>query len=562
MRRRQTILLAIEYKASEALSRAAPEGVVVGLDLSPSTMFEMARARSLGRGGTSLDVRRLGFSGVVGLVLFGAAVAEAQIPPAPLPAMPRGLVGKLPGVSEGYVLFSPILSPTVFLMDNDARVVHTWENQYGGISHYLMPNGTLLRGARDPNILHFRTGGVSGIVQEIDWNGNVLWEWKLGDEKRVLHHDIEPLPNGNLLALAWEVKTSDEAIAAGRRPDATPEQGLMPEWVLEIQPIRPEGAKIVWEWHVWDHLVQDHDSKLADFGDPAAHPGHLDVNADAGAPPVSPEELEQLKALGYVAPDAAPEDLRADFLHANSIAYHPALDQITLSVPSLGEVWILDHSTTTTEAASSKGGRSGRGGEILYRWGNPAAYGRGDGSRPRLFFQHDIRWIPEGWQGAGNLTIFNNGRDRPAGPFSSVDEITPPLLPGRSGTYALDEGEPFGPAEPAWTAPLPPDRFAPFISGATRLQNGNTFVCAGTDGILLELTRAGSIVWEYRNPYSGDLRLADGSPPGPGIEDRPYAVFRASRIPKDHPALEGKTLVPLDPQPPWADPPGKRDPGE
>ena len=134
--------------------------------------------------------------------------------------------------------------------------------------------------------------------------------------------------------------------------------------------------------------------------------------------------------------------------------------------------------------------------------------------------------VPEGWQGAGNLTIFNNGRDRPAGPFSSVDEITPPLLPGRSGTYALDEGEPFGPAEPAWTAPLPPDRFAPFISGATRLRNGNTFVCAGTDGILLELTRAGSIVWEYRNPYSGDLWLADGSPPGPGIEDRCRRKYR------------------------------------
>jgi hypothetical protein len=120
----------------------------------------------------------------------------------------------------------------------------------------------------------------------------------------------------------------------------------------------------------------------------------------------------------------------------------------------------------------------------------------------------------------------------------------------------MEEGKPYGPAELAWTAPLPPDRFAPFISGAARLRNGNTFVCAGTDGILLELTREGSIVWEYRNPYSGDLRLADGQPAVPGMEDRPYAVFRASRIPEHHPALEGRSLTPLDPQPVRAKPPG------
>jgi hypothetical protein len=310
---------------------------------------------------------------------------------------------------------------------------------------------------------------------------------------------------------------------------------------VEIRPIRPRGAEIVWEWRVWDHLVQNHDPAMANYGDPAGHPERLDVNAGAGAPGLSAEELEQLKALGYVPDGAEREDPRADFLHANSIDYHPALDQIALSVPTLGEIWILDHSTTTEEAAGSEGGRSGKGGDILYRWGNPGAYGRGDGAGPRLFFQHDVRWIPEGWDGAGRLTAFNNGRDRPEGPFSSVDEIEPPLLPGDGGSYALAEGAPFGPAELAWTARLPPDRFAPFISGAERQRNGNTFVCAGTDGILLELTRDGDIVWEYRNPYTGSLRLADGSPPGPGIDRLPYAVFRASRIAADHPALRGRT---------------------
>ena len=277
------------------------------------------------------------------------------------------------------------------------------------------------------------------------------------------------------------------------------------------------------------------------------------MNADSGVPEISSEELEQLKALGYVDSEAEPADLRIDFLHANAIDYHPGLDQIAISVPSLGEIWILDHSTTTDEARGSTGGRSGKGGDILYRWGNPANYGRGDESSARLFFQHDVRWIPEGWERAGNLTVFNNGRDRPAGPFSSVDEITPPVAP--DGSYEIAKGQPYGPAELAWTAPLPPDRFAPFISGAARLRNGNTFVCAGTDGILLELSPAGEIVWEYRNPYAGNLVMADGKPATAGAADRPYAVFRATRIPSDHPILRGRSLTPLDPQPAWADPP-------
>jgi hypothetical protein len=479
-------------------------------------------------------------------VLAVAGAAVAQLPPAPPPAMPRGLVQATAGASDGYVLFSPILSGTTYLIRNDGQVVHTWPGERTGLGLYLLPNGNLLRGVRDPDILHFRFGGVTGILQEVDWNGAVLWEWRLGDAKRVLHHDIEPLPNGNLLALVWDLKTPEEARAAGRRAEAIPAMGLMSEVVIEIAPVRPDGARIVWEWHVWDHLVQDHDPKAPNYGDPSEHPGRLDVNAAVAAPLISADELEQLKALGYAPADAKPEDQRADFLHANAVDYHPGLDQIAISVPETAEIWILDHGLDTAEAA-------GRRGDLLYRWGNPAAYGRGDGSPPRLFFQHDVRWIPEGWDRAGNLTIFNNGRGRPEGPFSSVDEITPPLLP--DGRYALEAGRPYGPAGLTWTAPLPPDRFAPFISGATRLRNGNTLVCAGTDGILLELSPGGEIVWEYRNPYSGNATLSDGSPVGPGIEGRPYAVFRATRIPPDHPALRGRSLAPVDPQPAWATPP-------
>jgi hypothetical protein len=463
------------------------------------------------------------------------------IPPA---RYPRGLVRFVEGVSPGYVLFNPLLSGTALLIDNEGRVVHSWESPYaGGGGMYLLPKGTLLRPARDPEALRFTAGGTGGILQELDWDGNVVWEWRLSADDRVQHHDVEPLPNGNLLVLAWELKSAEEARSVGRRSDLTPEQGLWPDYIVEIDPTYPSGAEIVWEWHAWDHLVQHADPDAPDYGDPALHPGRLDINIGAERPALGPDELAQLQALGYVDPDAKPEDLRSDILHANAVAYHPRLDQIAISVPFTNEVWIIDHATTTEEARGPKG-------DLLYRWGNPATYGRGGAEDQRLFAQHDIQWIPDGEEGAGNLTILNNGLGRPDGPYTTVEEWTPPLQP--DSRYTLEPDAPFGPKEPLWVhrGDPPGDLFSPIISGATRLPNGNTLICEGTGGRFLEVTKAGEVVWEYRNPYSGDIRNADGSPAQPIPPSAPFAVFRATRVPPDHPALDGRVLQPLDPQPP------------
>ena len=68
----------------------------------------------------------------------------------------------------------------------------------------------------------------------------------------------------------------------------------------------------------------------------------------------------------------------ADWMHANAVDYNEDLDQIMISAREFNEVWIIDHSTSTAEAASHSGGMYGKGGDLLYRWGNPEAYGRGD----------------------------------------------------------------------------------------------------------------------------------------------------------------------------------------
>jgi hypothetical protein len=213
-----------------------------------------------------------------------------------------------------------------------------------------------------------------------------------------------------------------------------------------------------------------------------------------------------------------------------------------LSVPEVGEIWIIDHSTTTAEARSSSGGRSGHGGDLLYRWGNPGMYGRGGDADQLLFYQHQVLWIPDDWPNGGNLTVFNNGGDRG---WSSVMEIEPPLED--DGSYTLDPDQPWGPPTPRWTyvAPERASFYAPFISGAHRLANGNTFICSGPQGWFFEVTPGGEVVWEYRNPYHGGV-------PGwhpPATKDVPYASFRATKISPDHPALVGRDLRPLDPQP-------------
>ncbi len=425
--------------------------------------------------------------------------------------------------SAGYVLFAPILSTTTYLIDREGRVVHTWDwDRLPGHSVYLLDNGNLLRCAQVSAHPIF-PGTYGGRIQEFSWQGDLLWEWAIPAGDRLQHHDIEPLPDGNVLLIAWEAKTLKQALQAGRLRDRVGPRGLWSDCVLEVRSLPPDGGEIVWQWCLWDHLVQDADPRLDNYvEDVSEHPGRVDINGDRQPLRMTEEVLDRLKALGYAAPGASPEDFDPDFLHTNSIAYHPDLDQIVLSVPRFHEIWIIDHDTTTQRAA-------GRGGDLLYRWGNPRAYGRGEAADQQLFAQHDARWIPEGHPGAGGLLVFSNGSRGSDRLYSSVVEIEPPL--GPDGRYAIRAADPWGPEQPVWEYSAHKKRsfFAEFISGAQRLSSGNTFVIDGPKGRFFEVTPRGDTVWEYQNPYSGDA-------PNPGGA-LTYSVFRATHIPLNHPAL-------------------------
>ncbi len=386
-------------------------------------------------------------------------------------------------------LFAPLGSTNTYLMDNDGNIVYTWASNYPpGNSVYLLENGNLLHtgNTRSEN---FETGGAGGIVQEITLDGTVVWTYEYDTPQARLHHDVEPLPNGNVLMIAWELKTEAEAIAAGRNPGLIQDGELWPDHIIEID----QNGAIVWDWHLWDHLIQDYDNTKSNYGLVANHPELIDLNFSSSGPSGA-----------------------SDWNHTNSIDYNEEFDQILLSVRNLSEIWVIDHSATSSEAAGHSGGNSGQGGDLLYRWGNPQAYDAGSATDQQLFVQHDAQWIPSGYPGAGNILVFNNGMGRSGGNYSSVDEIVPPV--DASGNYALTAGAAYGPSAPTWsyTAATPTDFYATNISGAQRLSNGNTLICDGPTGIFFEVTLAQEIIWEH--DYDG-------------------AVFRITRYASDYPGL-------------------------
>jgi hypothetical protein len=459
---------------------------------------------------------------------------------------------------------APLASKHTFLVDMEGREVHRWTSAYAPSSVYLLDDGSILRSARLEDNKVFQGGGICGRVERIGWDGQLLWTYELATEDQTSHHDARPMPNGHVLLITWEFRYREDCVAAGRDPAHTPDKGLWPDAVLEIQPTPPEGGEIVWEWHAWDHLIQDFDAAADNYGSVPDHPELIDLNYDHGdEPPVTEEEREkqealaaEMRALGYSGgeeeednapktpqtvagggPALAQDGHGSDWLHTNAIDYNPELDLIALSSPHLSEIWILDHSTTTDQAAGHSGGRYKKGGDILWRWGNPKNHGAGTAAERRLFYQHNVQWIPAGRSGAGHLLVFNNGQARPAGEFSTIEEL---VLPLEAGKGFLREGPAFGPKEPVWSyhASDKTSFFSPFISGCQRLSNGDTLVCEGPKGRVFEITSAGEIVWEFWNPFGGDLK-ADG------VDGN--ALFRATRVARDHPALKGRALPPLEP---------------
>jgi Arylsulfotransferase (ASST)/Secretion system C-terminal sorting domain len=380
-----------------------------------------------------------------------------------------------------YTLFSENGSNQAKLVDTANSVFHTWNfaNAPTGYSTYLLPNQILCRSVQVNNPF-FQGGGQTGRIQKVDWNGNVLWDYTNSTSTTQLHHDHCVLPNGNVLVICYEIKSVADVIAAG----CTQSIEIHSEKILELEPTGLNTQNVVWEWHLWDHLVQNANPAKANYQPSIIdHPELLNVNYQT----------------------------QEDWIHMNGIDYNATLDQIVLSTHYLNEVYIIDHSTTTAEAASHTGGNSGMGGDFLYRWGNPAAY---QAAGPTVFdVLHDAHWIPADCPNAGRIAAFHN--DWSTMTQSSVIQFDPPV---NGYNYTGTPGAAYGPTTYSDRRTL--NGWNSNMGNSQQLPNGNTLVCMAMLGTIYEIGPTGNTLWtrQLNGSCSQAFRYTDcyvngGTPP-------------------------------------------------
>ena len=393
-------------------------------------------------------------------------------------------------------------------------MVNRWQSDYTpGMSCYLLEDGSLLRTADAGNPTFGNAGGSGGIIEKYDFDGNLTWTYTLSTNDNCLHHDLISLPNGNILALVWDRYTKAEAVAMGK-DTAYSNDFLWSEKIIEIQPIGTDSGAIVWEWILWNHMVQNFDSTKPNYAAQSAHPELMDINFF----PASATNM--------------------DWVHMNSVDYNPELDQIVVSCHTFSEIWIIDHSTSTAEAATHTGGHSGKGGDLLYRWGNPRVYARGAVADKKFYGQHNAKWIKPGFPNARKIIVFNNGLNRPGGAYSSIDIISPPL--DSNNGYTISPTLAFAPLVQDWiyTAPTPTDFYSSNISGVWPIENGSFMITTGAKGVLFEIDSNKNTVWKYINPVSGSGILSQGAIPATNL------VFRCDFYPPNYAGLAGQALTP------------------
>lgn len=442
---------------------------------------------------------------------------------------------------NGYTLFG--VRGTTYLLDMEGRVVHTWRV---GTNPHLLDNGHVLDAAtNDPS-------GFGGF-KELDWDGVVVWQYTDTRSTYHPHHDFTRIFNPKLQAyttlyVANKDLTAAQCLAAGAANIDQKAGGIQMDAIVEVD----MTGKVVWEWCFFDHLVQDVDPTKSNYvgvGKAIAdYPGRLNINLP-GKP------------------------LRNDWLHCNSLDYNGELDQIVVNSVQ-GEFYVIDHGGTfvagNPTASIAKAASSA--GDFLYRFGDPARYEQGDppailedwtqstNGHKQLGGAHDVQWIGAGLTGAGHFLIFDNAQYLSEHtPQSYVLEIDP-FLNGEgndAGTYVNPPVAGYN----LWEAPAVTDKSPKWMSrqivwsysslsnltlfshigcSAQRLPNGNTLICADTEGYITEVTAEGRVVWEYIVPVtpSGIVQAIGDNLP------MVNSIFRAYRYGPDHPALAGRTLSP------------------
>ncbi len=373
---------------------------------------------------------------------------------------------------DGYALYNSGGENTTYLIDKNGDIAHTWSlDRPCNYAVLLTEDGNLMRGATaQGNIIN--GAAIGGLVQEIDPDGNVIWEFEYSSADYISHHDITLMPNQNVLLIAWEVVSAAELQALGY-------DGNSYKYVTHFIEVSQIGntnqGEIVWEWHMMDHFVQDEDSSLPNYGVISEHPELLNINVETSG--------------GFGGPGGPPGG-DADWFHVNGINYNAELDQIVFSSRYLNEIFIIDHSTTTEEAAGHTGGNAGKGGDFLYRWGKPSNYDT-PGTQTFPAAVHDARFIPDdGRPRGGFVQVFNNEGNNGD---STIDAIELPFA-ADGYNYIKAPGQPYGPTDVTWRHECLDNAWGQ--SASNSMPNGNVFAAVSNE-LLYEVNLQGDVVWQY-----------------------------------------------------------------
>ena len=366
-------------------------------------------------------------------------------------------------VYDGLTLFAPNQSgaTSATLYDTSWVAVKTWTGFTAstGYSSALMPGGTIVRHAKGGTTPSGAPmGPICGKVQKHNYAGTLIWDYNASGTDYISHHDICPMPNGNVLIICYEKKDAATVTAAGGNNNIT----MWPDKIIEVEPTGATTGNIVWEWHTWDHICQNVDASKPNY-----------VTSIVNNP--------QLININY--------KQASDWQHMNGVDYNPILDQIAFSSHNLNEWYIIDHSTTTAEAASHAGGNAGKGGDILYRWGNPAAYGAS--GTAVLNVTHDVHWIPEGVPNTGRLAGFNNRGV--SNSQSSGDQIDVPI---NGYNYNITAGQAYAPATYN-SRNTTTGMYTSNMGSTQQFPNGNELICSALSGKIYEFNSAGTVIMNH-----------------------------------------------------------------
>lgn len=356
------------------------------------------------------------------------------------------------GVVPGYTLVPG--SNSTNLLDSTAKSVKSWA--VGGYTSYLLDNGHLLGQSG------MGAAAAAGYGSLVQMNGTTqVNSWSVAG----MHHAHWVMPNGHWLAIVG-VKINPKTALASVGYTGT----LTSIWDERIQEFDPVTKTVVWEWKASDHMSGTNSPRK-----------------------INPNLFKS-----------------SDPLHINSVAYDPTRDVVVMSSHYLNEIFVVDHSTTTAQAATATGGHYGRGGDILFRWGAPKNYGGTTATSSNVI--HGGTVVQPGLPGAGNFMFFGNSDN--AVKHSRVYEVQG--TSSDTGWVVGANGEFASNLIFDWYSTTGTYESSSHFGYGQRLGNGNTLITFSQSKILAEVDSKGALL------KSTTLTVE---------------TKRAIRYPSDHPAL-------------------------